>query len=258
MPDPEPVSLFNPSASAPLLLLCEHASNFIPPQFENLQLSDDALNSHIAFDIGALELAREVGLLLDAPLISTTVSRLVYDCNRPFAAEGAIPEKSEVFQVPGNANLSETEARSRYEKYYLPFESSISERLSLFAETPLLITIHSFTPVYQAVKRTVDIGIISSRDSRLSDQIIHIAPLHTGLSVKANQPYGPEDHVTHTLDLHGNGNTLLNAMIEVKNDLLDSAEASHEIALTLAALISGSAQHFGYQLPPETHSASNH
>jgi len=252
-----PVSIFNKGGCARLLLVCEHASNFIPAEFDNLRLADEVLRSHAALDIGAIDLAQAISRLLDAPLISTTVSRLVYDCNRPFSAIDAIPEKSEIYQIPSNQNLSETEARDRFEKYYQPFETAISDRLAEFSTPPLLVTVHSFTPVYHGETRKVDIGIISDGDCRLSDQMVKLASAQTTLSVEANKPYGPEDGVTHTLGLHGNNNGLLNAMIEVKNDLLGSVEKCQEIALTLATLISASAAHFGYTIPLRSGHATN-
>ncbi len=252
-----PVSYYNDTGRARALLVCEHASNFIPAQFNNLQLSDKPLRSHIAIDIGAFDLAKAISRLLNAPLISTTVSRLVYDCNRALGRADAVPENSEVFSIPGNMNLSDTETRGRFEQYYLPFESALSRRLTEFPEPPLLLTIHSFTPVYRGEKRKVDIGIISDRDSRLGDQMVRLAPQQTTLHVASNQPYGPEDGCTHTLDFHGNRNALLNTMIEVKSDLLDSVDKCQQIALLLATLISRSAEHFGYAIPLETKSAAN-
>jgi len=254
--DVPPVSVFNRDGSARLLLVCEHASNFIPAKFENLQLAEGILHSHAALDIGAYELALAISRLLDAPLVSTTVSRLVYDCNRAFDAMGAIPEKSEVFRIPGNQNLSDAEAMERFENYYLPFETAISNCLDQFGGPPLFVTIHSFTPVYHGETREVDIGIVCDQDSRLMDQMVRLAPQRTGLCVEPNQPYGPEDGVTHTLSLHGNKNALLNVMIEVKNDLLDSAEKCQEMALTLATLISRSAAQFGYRIPLESDHAT--
>ena len=112
-----PVSIFNKDGRARLLLVCEHANNFIPAQFNNLQLSDEVLHSHAALDIGANDLAQAISRLLDAPLVSSAVSRLVYDCNRAFGATGALPEKSEVYQIPGNQNLDDAEVRERFEKY---------------------------------------------------------------------------------------------------------------------------------------------
>jgi len=252
-----PVSLFNDNGRASLLLVCEHASNYIPAQFEDLQLADEVLNSHAALDVGALQLAENLSHKLDAPLISTRVSRLVYDCNRAPGAGGAIPEKSEVFEIPGNQNLTEAESRARYESYYLPFETAVSERLTRYSESPLFITVHSFTPIYHGESREVDIGIVCDQDSRLGERMVELAAELTTHCVRLNEPYGPGEGVTHTLNFHAVSNGLLNVMIEVKNDLLLSSENQQNMAVTLAALISRSAADFGYTIPSGKQHAAN-
>lgn len=128
--DVPPVASFNENGRAGVLLVCEHASSYIPPRFDNLQLADDVLHSHAALDIGAPGLARIVSHKLDSPLLASGVSRLVYDCNRAPGAPGAIPAKSEVFEIPGNQNLAESETGRRYESYYLPFETAVSQCLA--------------------------------------------------------------------------------------------------------------------------------
>lgn len=95
--DVHSVSSFNENGRAGVLLVCEHASNYIPPCFENLQLSDEVFHSLAALDVGAPDLARILSQLLDAPLLATEISHPVHDCNRAPGAPGAIPEKSEVF-----------------------------------------------------------------------------------------------------------------------------------------------------------------
>ena len=247
--DVPPVSSFNENGQAGVLLVCEHASDYIPSRFEKLQLSDEVLQSHAALDIGALDLARMLSHKLDAPLIASGVSRLVYDCNRASGAAGAIPEKSEIFDIPGNQNLTESETRRRYESYYLPFETAVSECLARYDTPPLFITIHSFTPIYHGVSREVDIGLVCDQDSRLGESMVELAAGLTTHCVRLNEPYGPGEGVTHTLGFHATSNGLLNVMIEVKNNLLDNHENREEMALTLAALISRSAEVFGYTLP---------
>jgi len=244
-----PVSFFNQDGGSSLLLVCEHASSHIPGRFESLRLSDEVLQSHAAVDIGALDLAESLSQLLDAPLLSTGISRLVYDCNRAPGDPGAIPGKSEVFEIPGNQNLTENEARRRYESYYLPFETAVSECLKNYAAPPLFITIHSFTTVYHGESREVDIGMVCDQDSRLGESMVELASEFTSHCVRLNEPYGPGEGVTHTLGFHAVNNGLLNVMIEVKNNLLDSGAQRNNMAETLAALISGSAAAFGYTIP---------
>lgn len=253
-----PVSIFNNSGCAQLLLVCEHASNFIPEDLDNLQLSDEVLNSHAAFDIGAIELAKKISHLLNAPLISSEVSRLVYDCNRSYGLTDTIPVKSEVYYIPGNKNLNETDSINRYKKYYVPFEEAISKRLKEFTSPPILLTIHSFTPIFLGEERQVDIGIIDDVDNRLSLEMIKVAKIKTDYCVEHNQPYGNGDNTTYTLSLHGSKNTLLNGMIEVKNSLLETANNREEISLLLANVISISAQKFGYSIPIKVNHVTDH
>jgi len=255
--DVPPVSLFNENGRARVLLVCEHACSYIPARFDNLKLSDDVLQSHAAVDIGALDLAKIISRLLDGPLISTTVSRLIYDCNRALGAQGAIPEKSEVFEIPGNRNLSDAEARDRYEHYYLPFETAISDRLAKFTAPPLFVTIHSFTSIYHRESREVDIGMVCDQDSRLGESMVKLSPGLTTHCVRLNEPYGPGEGVTHTLGFHGTNNGLLNVMVEVKNDLLGTVGECRQMASILAPLISRSAEHFGYTIPVKSDGAAD-
>jgi predicted N-formylglutamate amidohydrolase len=79
---------------------------------------------------------------------------------------------------------------------------------------------HSFTPVYHGRERAVELGILHDDDSRLADRMLEVAAEAPLYRTERNQPYGPEDGVTHTLILHGLSNGLRNVMIEVRNDLI--------------------------------------
>ncbi len=229
--------LHNPGGVSPVLLVCEHASNRIPPHLDGLGLDQDTQNSHIAWDPGALAVAQKMSNLLDARLVASTVSRLVYDCNRPPQAPGAMPARSEIHDVPGNTNLTDIEKTERISKVYNPFRNMVSDTLTASAKPPVLVTIHSFTPVYMGQQRTVDIGILHDDDSRLADAMLALAPDRTGLNIRRNDPYGPEDGVTHTLKLHALPRGLLNVMIEIRNDLIATTGQQLNFAKILAELI---------------------
>ena len=108
----EPV-IENEAALGRIVLVCEHASNHIPPAWGNLGLTEDQRHAHIAWDPGALGLARGLSRRLDAVLIHAPVSRLVYDCNRAPDMPGAMPARSEVHDIPGNAAISADERLRR-------------------------------------------------------------------------------------------------------------------------------------------------
>ncbi len=248
----DPVAeLVNAAGSSPVLLVCEHASNRIPGEFDGLGLSEDVRSSHIAWDPGALPVARRLSTLMDAQLVMSTVSRLVYDCNRPPEAPDAIPARSERFDVPGNVGLDDGQKTERARIFYQPFRDRLAQAIAGRAKA--LVTIHSFTPVYPGIQRDVEIGILHASDARLADQMLRIAAEHTGLRTMRNEPYGVEDGVMHTLNVHGNANGILNVMLEIRNDLIMSARQQSDIADMLAgwlkAALSSADTAFGQEVP---------
>lgn len=231
------VSLTNRQGSFPAIVVCEHASRHIPPEFGDLGLPENALQSHIAWDPGAAEVSRHLSERLNAPLVKGEVSRLLYDCNRPPEAPDAIPEKSETTPVPGNMNVDEAHRNSRIAEIYLPFRECLEKTIAGAKCLPALITIHSFTPVYHGKTRKVELGILHDSDTRLADAMLACASSHTSHAVMRNQPYSAKDGVTHTLQQHGIANGLLNVMIEIRNDLIRTARQQEEIAKMLHGLL---------------------
>ncbi len=217
------VEVTNPSGEGDFVIVCEHASNFIPADLDNLGLGDDALRTHIAWDPGALAVARGMSAALDAPLVAPRVSRLVYDCNRSPGAQSAVPAVSGNHEIPGNAGLSAAARRARADRFYAPFcEALVAtiERRMEAGRAPAIVTVHSFTPVYGGARRDLDIGILHDTDARFADALLEIAEAETEFVIRRNAPYGPQDGVTHTLAAHAIPRGLLNAMIEIRNDLI--------------------------------------
>lgn len=228
------VDVRNTQASSAIVVVCEHASAHIPAKFANLGLPSKALDSHVAWDPGALAVATGIANQLDAILIAAKTSRLVYDCNRPPDAPDAMPVRSEVVDVPGNMHLSDAEKSARVAAYYEPFRAAVSTVMAGI-DDPILVTVHSFTPVYHGRKRDVEIGILHDSDTRLADALL--SHNKTRLLVQRNEPYGPNDGVTHTLKEHALPAGRLNVMLEVRNDLITDEPAQAAMAKTLSSLL---------------------
>jgi predicted N-formylglutamate amidohydrolase len=234
------VEVINPSGRGEFVLVCEHASNAIPNALSNLGLTPAVLHTHIAWDLDALEVAREMAEVLDAPLVAARACRLVYDCNRPPEAHDAIPVRSETVDIPGNAGIDDNQRRERFEQYYVPFRDALSGCLDARTDglrRPVLLTIHSFTPVYAGVRREVQLGILHDADTRFADALLAVAEAEFSLVIRRNEPYGPRDGVTHTLATHGVRRGLLNAMIEIRNDLIVSADDRRTMAARLSRCV---------------------
>ena len=160
---------------------------------------------------------------LDATLVSQAYSRLAYDCNRPPESAAAVPERSEIYTVPGNFELSQSDRQARVEAFYEPFHRAIDQLLDkriADGRRPILVTIHSFTPVYFGAEREGKLGILHDSDTGLADALLGAA-IKLGMSdVRRNYPYGVADGVTHTLQRHGVSRGISNVMIEIRNDLI--------------------------------------
>jgi predicted N-formylglutamate amidohydrolase len=230
-----PAILVNGGGRSPFVLICEHASNRLPRTLGTLGLPQSELTRHIAWDLGAEQVARRLSRLMDAPLVLQRYSRLAYDCNRPPDASDAMPEISETTDIPGNRNLSPAEKLARIREIYRPFHGAITDLLDRRAADgvrSMVVTIHSFTPVYKGERRAVALGILHDQDARLSRKLITSFP---GIDARLNEPYGPTDGVLHTLTLHAAPRQLPRVMIEMRNDLIASERSQDEWAGRLSA-----------------------
>ena len=230
----------NAASLGRIVLVCEHASNHIPETWGDLGLTKAQRHAHIAWDPGALGLARGLARRLDAVLIHAPVSRLVYDCNRAPNMPGAMPARSELHDIPGNANITPENRLTRTQSVYLPFHNAahglIADRIAL-GLAPVIITIHSFTPVYFGQSRAVEFGVIHDADPTLPNAILAAAHILTGLNSQLNAPYSAADDVTHTLRMLATPYGLPNAMLEIRNDLIATAKAEDAMAETLAPVL---------------------
>lgn len=240
--------IVNAGGAGSILLVCEHASNDIPARYDLLGIDPEVAVSHVAWDPGAYEISRGLSQRLDAPLVASRVSRLVYDCNRPPDSPDAMPERSEIFEIPGNAGLTAEQKRERTENIYHPFRDTLSDVIYTSEWLRALVTIHSFTPVYHGAQRELHLGILHNEDSRLADAMLEIADRFTALDVRRNEPYGPQNGVAHTLIEHGERNGLPNVMIEIRNDLLAAEQDRVIVSDLLAKWLSAACEQLGIPL----------
>ena len=213
----------NALGAAPIVLICEHASNHIPAAYGELGLSEAERASHIAWDPGALGVARELSARLDAPLVYATVSRLVLDLNRDPSAPDSITTLSERTEVPGNRNLGAEDRARRIAEVYRAFHDAVASLIEARRVAGLVravVSVHSFTPVYRGVARPWHVGLIFNHDKRLALALEAALRQDRDLVVGMNAPYSPEDRVFHTLERHAERQGLAPLMIEIRNDLI--------------------------------------
>ena len=238
--DPPPCTRIGPDDPA-FVLVCDHASNAVPAHMARLGLEQAELDRHIGWDIGAAKVTESLSARLGAPAFLSGYSRLVVDCNRPLGSPTAMPPVSDGTVVPANQAVSEAEAAARTDALFWPYHDAIAaylDRVIGAGAVPMLIAVHSFTPVFQGFARPWEIGLLYEHDDRLvqplKDALDAIRP---GLTIGDNEPYaiiGPSDY---SIPVHGQGRGLPHIEFEVRQDLIGTPDGAEEWAETLAAVL---------------------
>ena len=237
-----PIVVENPEGAGPFVIVCDHASNRIPKDCTSFGFAADALQTHIAWDPGALAVSRRLSARLDAPLLWPDVSRLVIDCNRAPDASSLIVMEAEGRPVPADRALSAEERSRRLDRIHTPYHAAIDACLKRRDEArrpTALVAIHSFTPVFFGKPRPWQIGIVFGDDRRLADILIRKLQADSALAVGINEPYSPADQVYYTVERHAGPRHLPAAMIEIRNNEIGDAEGQRNWADRLADLLIG-------------------
>lgn len=220
----KPFELIAGSAKAGILLICDHASNRIPKELGTLGIEAEALDQHVAWDIGAGAVTRGLAGRLGVPAALTTVSRLVIDCNRTPGHAGSIPAVSHGIEVPGNRDLPPGAREAREAAYFHPYHAAVAAELARLeqgqAGRAVLVSIHSFTPVLAGLTRPWHGGVPSAADRRLAEFFLAMLRAEPGIVVGDNEPYSGRHPEGYSCQTHGDAQGRLNVLIEIRQDLL--------------------------------------
>ena len=236
---PAPVRVLNGEGASPYVLLCEHASRFIPAEYKGLGLAAEDLTRHIAWDIGAANVAEALSTLLDAPLVMAGYSRLLIDLNRPVGSATSIPEISESTAIPGNLVLTPEERARRAALYFEPYQLAVRKILDARREAgraTTIVGVHSFTPVYKGIARPWHAGILYRKSRRFGHAL---AQALGGLekAIAENEPYQIEDDSDYTVPVHGEARGLDAVLVEIRQDLINDNDGAANWASRLAAAL---------------------
>tara|TARA_B100001778_G_C18324190_1_gene510032 strand:- start:9 stop:713 length:705 start_codon:yes stop_codon:yes gene_type:complete len=222
-----------------ILIVADHASNFIPEEYNNLGLPNRLIESHIAYDLGIKKLSLELSKKLNAHLIIGSHSRLLVDLNRGVNDPTLISCISHGSKIIQNYNLSSRDKRFRMNKIYDNYHNKISKIIKK-NKINLIISLHSFNPYYKKKKRNIKFGILSNDDRRYSNILLEILS-KKGYRVGDNQPY-EGNLIEDTMYRHGLQNRILHTLIEIRNDLLQNSKSIAEVTNILFQAIKSSKQ----------------
>jgi predicted N-formylglutamate amidohydrolase len=238
--DPAPFVILHEHGSAPALVVCDHASRAFPRAMNRLGLPELAAWQHIAWDIGAGELARGLSHALDAPAVLAGYSRLVVDCNRQPDDPEAFRTASDGWEIPGNAALTEFERRTRLACFFDPYHEAIAAMLADFRRrevVPMVVSVHTFTPEMAGQLRPWHVGVLWDRDEASARRLIEGLRAVEGLVVGDNEPYSGKHPSDYTIDHHAEQAGLPHVCIEVRQDTLESPAGLERWVRLLAGLV---------------------
>lgn len=255
--EPGPIRIVNPGGRAPVVLVCDHASRFVPRSLGgNLGLDEADLSRHIAYDIGIAGVAETLARRLDAPLVLSHFSRLVIDPNRTLGLDSSIPAESDGVAIPRNLELGDAERAARAASFFTPYHAAIARMIEakLAADqTPAFVSLHSFTPMIGGQQRPWQVGILWNEDPRLPLPLME-AFRARGLTVGDNEPYTGRDNHGYTIHTHAEPRGLPNALIELRQDLIDTPAGVAEMADCVESALGEAFAAAGVALP-ETRAA---
>ncbi len=237
--EPPPVFETGLQGRSNFVIVVDHAGRRIPRRLNDLGLPASELQRHIAWDIGALGVARQVAAALDAPLVAQNYSRLVIDCNRDPKVATSIPRLSESVEIPGNVNLSDADMAVRRAEIFDPYHERIrallDERAAAGRPT-ILVAQHSMTDIYHGVRREMHAAVLYNRDRRFAGLVLDGLRREAGLTIADNQPYFVSDETDFTIPRHGEARGLPHVEIEIRRDLVgdDAGQAEWARRITRA------------------------
>jgi len=238
--EPAAFAVDNAGGTSPLLLVADHAGSLMPRALGFLGVDDAERQRHIAWDIGIAGVGGRLADALDATLIRQNYSRLVIDCNRPPGSPTSIPEVSESTAIPGNVGLSTAAKQARANEIFWPYHRAIDAELDRRRDAgraTALIALHSFTPVFKGVPRSMQAAVLYNRDPRLARNLLELLKREGELIVGDNAPYSVSDTTDYTIPVHGERRGLPHVLVEIRQDLITGEDGQARWAALLARLL---------------------
>lgn len=221
-----------------LIFVCDHASNAVPERYGSMGLSAGDFIAHIAYDIGAAEVTRALAAAYGAPAVLARWSRLLIDLNRGADDPTLVMKLSDGRIVPGNRHADAAEIAHRLASFYRPYHGAVAAEIAVARAAgivPVLLSMHSFTPVWKGFRRPWEVGVLWDRDGRLARPLLG-SLARAGFVVGDNEPYSGELE-NDCMYMHGTLNGLPHVLIEMRQDLIATPETARAFAHRLKPVL---------------------
>ncbi len=201
-----------------VFVTCEHASERLPERWRWPEPDRRLLSTHWAFDLGAAELAREYAARIGTVAVLSRFSRLLCDPNRAEHEASLFRDIAEGERVHLNVDLAPHDREARLRDYHRPYHAAVDVELDRRAGLHTLLSMHSFTPLYEGQPRTLEVGVLFDREDDLGAQLV-AAFAKAGFHVAPNEPYSGKDGLIHSAAVHADRVGLRAVELEVRQDL---------------------------------------
>ena len=101
----------------------------------------------------------------------------------------------------------------------------------------MLVSLHSFTPLYAGVARPWHVGTLYHRDTTLPPLLLRALRADSDLVVGDNEPYAVSDATDYTIPVHAEARGLINSGIEIRQDLIADQSGQQQWAERLARIL---------------------
>lgn len=210
-----------------IVLLADHATNIVPSEYGTLGLPSSEFGRHIAYDIGIKELTEELASHLNVPAVLSNFSRLLIDPNRGEFDPTLVMQLSDGSVIPQNYPLSVAEKQKRLNKYYRPYDRAIGRMITKVEQqsrcSPMVISLHSFTPVWRGKTRPWHIGLLWDSDPRVFTPLIKELSSIENIIIGNNEPYDGALK-GDTMYRHCTKKGIAHILIEIRQDLISDNE----------------------------------
>jgi len=222
-----------------MVLLADHAMNRLPPGYGTLGLDAGAFERHIAYDIGIEGLTRRLAAMLDIPAVLCGFSRLLIDPNRGEDDPTLIMRISDGAIVPGNHPITAAEWQHRLDAFHRPYHQAadltIAKTAQSSGKTPLVISLHSFTPAWKGVPRPWHASVLWDSDERAVNPLLDMLRADPALIIGDNEPYDGALK-NDSMYRHCMRPGIPHALLEVRQDLIGDEEGMDAWAARLAPI----------------------
>lgn len=227
-------------ATGPFVFCCEHAGKAlvggVTPTASDRLLLDD----HWGSDIGAGTVTESLARQTESVGILGLVSRLWVDLNRVETSETLIVESCGGIPVSFNRNLDQQQRQERITRHHTPYHHVLGE-LILNRRTlgpTRLVSIHSFTPVWEGVPREMEIGVLFADDTPAMHAVADALRME-GFVTALNAPYsGQSGNLIYSAMLHGGRAQIPYLELEIRQDLIRTTKSAEEVATRIARALS--------------------